>query len=97
MPSRNEHPERRRADDVRATVRGLVLEILDRPDVDTNADLFELGATSMAFLRIVARLHDRFGAVIDAFELERTTVDALSTLVLAKRASEQPSEMESKP
>jgi acyl carrier protein len=66
--------------DIRQTVRGIVRAVLDR-EVDEAVDLFDQGTTSLAFIRIVAQVNDRYDITVDVAELEEASVDALSALV----------------
>ncbi|MEV4706146.1 acyl carrier protein [Actinoplanes sp. NPDC049316] len=53
-------------------------------EVDPAVDMFDQGATSLAFLRIVARVNERFDITTDVGELEEASVDGLSALVAAQ-------------
>jgi acyl carrier protein len=54
--------------------------VLDR-DVDPAIDVFDQGATSLAFIRIVAEVSERYGITVDVAELEEASIDRLSELV----------------
>ncbi len=66
--------------DVRRTVHEIVTTMLGR-DVDPAVDVFDQGATSLAFIRAVARISERYDVAVDVGELEEASVDALSELV----------------
>jgi|GEM_PF-5313210 len=51
-------------------VAELVREILDRPDLPADADIFDHGATSLSFVRILAQIRQRYGVSIDVTELD---------------------------
>ncbi|WP_328913469.1 condensation domain-containing protein [Streptomyces sp. NBC_00223] len=56
-------PSAREAETV-AELRALWREVLGRDDVDDHGDLFALGGDSLAVVRIVARIEERFGAEV---------------------------------
>jgi acyl carrier protein len=66
--------------DIRPAMCEIVRTVLDR-DVDPSADVFDQGATSLAFIRIVAEVSERYGVTLDVAELEEASVDTLSALV----------------
>lgn len=66
--------------EIRTAVRAIVRSVLER-DVDPAVDVFDQGATSLAFIRAVARISDEYGVTVDVSELEEASVDALSELV----------------
>ena len=68
------------AADVRETVAGIVRMVLER-DVQPSVDVFDQGATSLAFIRIVAEVNERYGIAMEVGELEEASVDSLSALV----------------
>lgn len=59
----NPPPSAREAETV-AELRALWREVLGRDDVDDHGDLFALGGDSLAVVRIVARIEERFGAEV---------------------------------
>jgi acyl carrier protein len=68
------------ASGIRQYVAGIVEEVLEtRPD--PGIDLFDQGATSLAFIRIVAKVNARYGITVDVAALEEASVDSLSALV----------------
>ncbi|HEY0532521.1 MAG TPA: acyl carrier protein [Actinoplanes sp.] len=75
--------------DVRATIQAIVGAVLER-DVDPSIDVFDQGATSLAFIRIVAEINERFGVDVDVAELEEASVDALLALVTEQLKSPDP-------
>jgi acyl carrier protein len=75
--------------DTRQTIHEIVRTVLER-DVDPSADLFDQGATSLAFIRIVAEVNERYGISVDVAELEEASVDTLSGLVAEQLESQDP-------
>lgn len=51
-------------------VAGLVRDVLDRPDLSADADIFDHGGTSLSFVRILAQIRQRFGVTIAVAELD---------------------------
>jgi acyl carrier protein len=70
-------------------IREIVRTVLER-DVDPSVDVFDQGATSLAFIRIVAEVNDRYDISVDVAELEEASVDALSGLVAEQLKSQDP-------
>jgi acyl carrier protein len=68
------------AADIRQMIGEIVHAVLER-DVDPSVDLFDQGATSLAFLRIVAEVNERYDITMDVAELEEASTDALLGLV----------------
>ena len=68
--------------DVRQDVIDIVKVVLDRDGIDPAVDLFDQGATSWAFLHVVAQVNTKYGIAVDVAVLEEATVDQLSSLVL---------------
>jgi acyl carrier protein len=71
------------------TIREIVRTVLDR-DVDPSVDVFDQGATSLAFIRIVAEVNERYDITVDVAELEEASVDTLSELVAEHLKSQDP-------
>lgn len=74
--------------DVRQNVIDIVKVVLDRDGIDPAVDLFDQGATSLAFLRVVAQVNTKYGIAVDVAVLEEATVDQLSSLVEAQISPE---------
>lgn len=72
-------------------VAGLVREILDRPDLSADADIFDHGGTSLSFVRILAQIRHRFGVTIDVAELdgEATATTLAAQIVEATSSTSQ--------
>ncbi|NUT44671.1 MAG: amino acid adenylation domain-containing protein [Thermoactinospora sp.] len=51
-------------------VQRIAEEVLQREEVPPKVDLFDLGATSLAFTRIIAQVNERFGVSLTGRELE---------------------------
>jgi len=75
--------------DIRQTIGDITRAVLER-DVDPAVDMFDQGATSLAFIRIVAEVNERYGITADVAELEEASVDAMSALVAQQLNSQQP-------
>jgi acyl carrier protein len=67
--------------DIRHTVSEIAQVVLDREKIDEAVDLFDQGATSLAFIRIVAQLNERYGITVDVQALEEASIDSLSALI----------------
>jgi acyl carrier protein len=74
--------------DLRHTIHEIVRTVLDR-DVDSSVDLFDQGATSLAFIRIVAEVNGRYDITLDVAELEEASTDMLSSLVAKQLRSQE--------
>jgi acyl carrier protein len=67
--------------EVVSTIGGIAHRVLGR-DVDPAVDLFDQGATSLAFIRLVAEVGARYGVTVDVAELEEARIDLLSQMVV---------------
>jgi acyl-coenzyme A synthetase/AMP-(fatty) acid ligase/acyl carrier protein len=72
------------AAEIRRSVDEIVQTVLERDDLDPAVDLFDQGATSLAFIRIVAQVNEKYGITVDVAKLDEASVDALSVLVAAQ-------------
>ncbi|MFF0226402.1 acyl carrier protein [Streptomyces sp. NPDC004629] len=72
------------ATEVRESVKEVVAQVLERGGVDPAVDLFDQGVTSLAFIRIVAQLNEKYGIKLDVAELEEASIDSLAALVDAE-------------
>jgi len=88
MRSENELPGVPVAD-VRQTIGDITRAVLER-EVDPAVDMFDQGATSLAFIRIVAEVNERYDLTVDVAELEEASVDVLSALVARQLNSQEP-------
>lgn len=70
--------------EVLQTVMEIVRTMLDRDDIEPSVDVFDQGATSLAFIRIVAKLNERYDITLDVAGLAEASVDSLSALVEAQ-------------
>ena len=75
--------------DIRQTIGDITRAVLER-DVDPAVDMFDQGATSLAFIRIVAEVNERYDITMDVAELEEASVDVLSALVARQLNSQEP-------
>lgn len=71
----------RPAEGLETEVAGVVESVLRRGGIGPDDDLFDLGLTSLALVRIVATLNERFGSALTGAELEEATIAALTTCV----------------
>ncbi|NUR27857.1 MAG: amino acid adenylation domain-containing protein [Catenulispora sp.] len=70
-----------------ARVAGIAESVLERSPLAVGRDLFDLGATSLAFTRIVAQVNEEFGIALTGAELgEVASIEALAAAVLAASA-----------
>lgn len=75
--------------DIRQTIGDITRAVLER-DVDPSVDMFDQGATSLAFIRIVAEVNERYDITVDVAELEEASVDEMSALVAQQLNRQQP-------
>jgi acyl carrier protein len=75
--------------DIAQAVREITRAVLEC-DLDPSVDMFDQGATSLAFLRIMAQVNERYGLTVDVGELEEASIDALSGLVARQLKSQEP-------
>ena len=69
------------AEDIRTSVTDIARSVVDRDDIDPTVDLFDQGATSLAYIRIVAEINEKYGISLDVALLEEASVDSLSALI----------------
>ncbi len=74
--------------DLQQTIGEIVRTVLGR-DIESSVDLFDQGATSMAFIRIVAEVNKRYEITLDVAELEEASADTLSMLVARQLDSQE--------
>ncbi|SNY24385.1 amino acid adenylation domain-containing protein [Paractinoplanes atraurantiacus] len=68
-------------------VAEIVREVLRRDTLPYDADLFDLGATSLAFIRVIARVNERWQVSLTGSELgEIASVERLCAVVRAARS-----------
>lgn len=68
-------------DGTRSSVGKIVQAVLDKQAIDETIDLFDQGVTSLAFIRIVAQLNERYSITVDVKALEEASISSLSALV----------------
>ncbi len=69
-------------DDTQRAIRDICAEVLGRPDVPLDIDVFDLGATSLAFIRVLTHINERFDVTVTGPELgDAATVLALAACV----------------
>ena len=67
---------------MREDVTGIVDEVLQGREIRPDVDLFDQGVTSLAFVRIIASVNERFGTSLTGSELvDGATVDNLVAVV----------------
>jgi aryl carrier-like protein len=66
---------------VRQLVTDVVGTVLERDGVDPSIDLFDQGLTSLAFIRVVARLNEQYEVALDVSTLDEASIDSLSALL----------------
>jgi acyl carrier protein len=69
------------AAEIRTSIGRIVAAVLERDDLDPAVDLFDQGATSLAFIRVVARVNEKYGIGVDVAALDEASIEALSALV----------------
>jgi acyl carrier protein len=74
--------------EVRQSVSEIVRRVLDSGGVDPAVDLFDQGATSLAFIRIVGQVNDKYNITVDVLKLEEASIDCLSAVVSAQISGE---------
>ncbi|HEX4954740.1 MAG TPA: amino acid adenylation domain-containing protein [Thermoanaerobaculia bacterium] len=73
------------------TLLGLAAEVLRLPGLSPHDDLFDHGATSMAFVRLLRLTNDAFGVSLNGSELgDQATVARLAACVEAQLATAPP-------
>jgi acyl carrier protein len=75
--------------DIRQTIGDITGAVLER-DIDPSVDMFDQGATSLAFIRIVAEVNERYGITVNVADLEEASVDEMSALVAQQLNIQQP-------
>lgn len=66
---------------IRRSVTEIVSTVLEGGGIDPAVDLFDQGVTSLAFIRIVAQLNEKYDITLDVAALEEASIDTLSALV----------------
>jgi acyl carrier protein len=74
---------------IRQRVLDVVENVLENDTVDPAVDFFDQGVTSLAFMRIVARLNEEYDVAFDVTELEEASIDSLTALVEAQLPKNQ--------
>jgi acyl carrier protein len=69
------------APDIRQSVSEIVRTVLERDHIEPSVDLFDQGVTSLAFIRIIAQINEKYDIALDVAELEEANIDFLSVLV----------------
>jgi acyl carrier protein len=72
--------------DIEQAVLRIVLDVLQRESIGPDQDMFDVGATSLAFIRIVTQVNEDFGVQLTGSELGDTaSVSRLAAAVLDAR------------
>jgi acyl carrier protein len=66
-----------------AAILRIVRNVMDRPALAADDDVFDHGATSLAFIRVLAVIHQEYGVVIRPAELDPASVRSLAAQVTA--------------
>jgi acyl carrier protein len=70
--------------EVTQEITQIVRAVLERDEIDPAVDLFEQGATSLAFIRIVSQLNERYDITADVASLEEASIEAVAELISAQ-------------
>jgi len=69
-------------------ISAIVASILQRDHVRADVDLFDQGATSLAYVRIIAEINQRYQLSLDGSEVDGlATVERLAQVVAAAPSS----------
>ncbi len=69
-------------------ISSIVASVLQRDRVPANADLFDQGATSLAYVRIIAEINERYQLSLNGSEVDGVpTVERLAQVVAAAALS----------
>lgn len=69
-------------------INAIAESILGRKDIRRDLDLFDQGATSLAYVRIIAEINQRYGLSLNGSEVDGVaTIDRLAQLVSAAAPS----------
>jgi acyl carrier protein len=72
-----------RESETTAAILGLVREVLNKPTLGADQDVFDHGATSLSFVRILALVNERYGVMVPVAELAGSaTARALAAQVV---------------
>jgi hypothetical protein len=76
--------------DLEGQVLAIVRDVLGRPSMGPTDDMFDHGATSLSFVRVLAQLHQSFHVMVHAPSLNGvTTARSLAAQVAAGSADIQ--------
>ncbi|MFH8347417.1 acyl carrier protein [Streptomyces sp. NPDC018045] len=75
---------------IKQEIDAIARTVLEREAVDPAVDLFDQGATSLAFIRIVAQVNEKYDIAVDVTALDEASVDSLSALAQAHITSQEP-------
>jgi acyl carrier protein len=67
-----------------AAVLEIVRDVLGHSDVPAEDDVFDHGATSLSFVRILAQVHQRFGVMVRAADLEVASARGIAAGLAAR-------------
>ncbi|WP_143168077.1 acyl carrier protein [Jatrophihabitans endophyticus] len=63
-------------------ITGIVRDVLQRDEIDPDGDLFQQGATSLAYVRVIAEINNRWQLSLNGSE-----VDGEATVVRLTKAA----------
>lgn len=70
-----------------AAILAVVRDVLGRPDIGADEDVFDHGASSLSFVRILAHVYQQFGVMVPTTELGGVaTARAIAALVASGQA-----------
>lgn len=72
--------------DTDTEILDLVRQVLGRHDIGLDDDVFDRGATSLSFVRILAQIRQRYGVTISPPSLPAATARHLAGSVVAGQA-----------
>lgn len=76
---------------VEAEIVQIIEQVLERTDIKPDVDVFDIGATSLAYIRIVAAVNERYGLSLNGSEVGDTSSAArLAECVTAARDNRVP-------
>lgn len=76
---------------IEADLREAVEDILGQASIDPQASLVDLGASSLSLMRLIARIHGRYGVLVELDELfSGLGLSGLAELIESRRAAADP-------
>jgi acyl carrier protein len=69
------------AEDIRRSITDIACGVLERDHIEPAVDLFDQGATSLAYIRIVAEINEKYDINLDVAQLEEASIDSLAAVL----------------